>query len=104
MHIAGQSTKVTERDVALKRLPSYWFESRRRYFVASYGTGYAMAVDVVAVLAHAVGHLKRIAQRRADRGVPYFLRDLAYHSALWPRNRRSVATKSGLVNGPIQPG
>ena len=38
MHIAGQSTKVTERDVAPKRLPSYWFESRRRYFVASYGT------------------------------------------------------------------
>jgi N-acetylglucosaminyl-diphospho-decaprenol L-rhamnosyltransferase len=96
MHIAGQSTKVTERDVAPKRLPSYWFESRRRYFVASYGIAYAMMVDVVAVLAHAIGQLKRIAQHREDQGVPYFLRDLAHHSALWPRNRKFVATKPGV--------
>lgn len=93
MHIVGQSTKVTERNVELKRLPSYWFESRRRYFEVSYGTTRAVAVDLVALLAHAVGHLKRIAQRRKDRAVPYFLRDLALHSALWPRNRKPVAAK-----------
>lgn len=93
MHIAGQSTKVTVRNVAFKRLPSYWFESRRRYFEVSYGSARAMAVDVVAVLAHAVGHLKRLAQRRTDRGVPYFVRDLAQHSALWPRSRKLVASK-----------
>jgi N-acetylglucosaminyl-diphospho-decaprenol L-rhamnosyltransferase len=93
MHIAGQSTKVMVPNAASKRLPSYWFESRRRYFIASSGTARAMVVDVVAVLAHAVGHLKRIAQRRTDRGVPHFLRDLAYHSALWPRNRKFCATK-----------
>jgi N-acetylglucosaminyl-diphospho-decaprenol L-rhamnosyltransferase len=93
MHIAGQSTGVTVRDEPLKRLPAYWFESRRRYFLASCGTMRAMAIDVVAMLAHAVGHLKRIAQRRTDRGVPHFVRDLAYHSALWPRNRKFVGTK-----------
>jgi N-acetylglucosaminyl-diphospho-decaprenol L-rhamnosyltransferase len=93
MHIAGESTKVTGAHAASKRLPSYWFESRRRYFMASYGTARAMAVDVVAVLAYSVGHLKRIAQRRTDRGVPHFLRDLAYHSVLWPRNRKFGATK-----------
>ncbi len=94
MHIAGQSTRVTVRDEALKRLPSYWFESRRRYFIASYGTARSIAVDVVAGLAHGIGHLKRVAQGRTDRGVPHFLRDLAYHSALWPRNRRLDGTKS----------
>lgn len=93
MHIAGQSTKVTVRNVALNRLPSYWFESRRRYFEVSYGTTRAMAVDVVALLAHAVGHLKRIAQGRTNRAVPYFLRDLAQHSALWPGNRKSADVK-----------
>lgn len=93
MHIVGQSTKVTERNVALKRFPSYWFESRRRYFIASYGTARAMAADIVAMLAHAVGHLKRIAQGRTNRGVPHFLRDLACHSALWPRNRKIGATR-----------
>jgi hypothetical protein len=95
MHIAGQSTKVTgPTNAASKRLPSYWFESRRRYFMASNGIAHAIAVDVVTVLAYAFGHLKRIAQRRTDRGVPYFLRDLAYHSVLWPRNRKLGATKS----------
>ncbi len=93
MHIQGQSTKVTERNVALKRLPSYWFESRRRYFIASHGTIGAIAIDVVAVLAHSVGRLKRIAQRRTDRGVPHFLRDLVYHSALWSRNRKFATAK-----------
>jgi N-acetylglucosaminyl-diphospho-decaprenol L-rhamnosyltransferase len=93
MHIAGESTKVTGRNAGSKRLPSYWFESRRRYFMASCGTARAIAVDVVTVLAHAFGYLKRIAQRRTDRGVPHFLRDLAYHSVLWPRNRKVGATK-----------
>ncbi len=93
MHIAGQSSKVTERDVALKRLPSYWFESRRRFFVVSYGAAYATAVDIAALLANTVGSLKRIAQRRTDRGVPHFLVDLAYHSAIWPRNRKFAMTK-----------
>ena len=93
MHIAGESTKVTGAHAASKRLPSYWFESRRRYFMASNGTAHAIAVDIVAVLANMFGNLKRIAQRRTDRGVPHFLRDLAYHSVLWPRNRKSGATK-----------
>ena len=52
MHIAGQSTKLTERNAAPKRLPAYWFESRRRYFAAAHGIRYAMATDAVALLAH----------------------------------------------------
>jgi GT2 family glycosyltransferase len=93
MHIAGQSTKLTERNAAPKRLPVYWFESRRRYFASTHGLRYAMAVDVVALLAHGLGSLKRIVQRRSDRGVPHFLRDLAKHSALWPRNRKLPSIK-----------
>lgn len=93
MHIAGQSTKVTERNTAPRRLPAYWFESRRRYFAATHGVSYAMATDVVALMAHGLGSLKRIAQRRAACGVPHFLADLAQHSILWPRNRKLAAIK-----------
>jgi GT2 family glycosyltransferase len=93
MHIGGQSTKVTERNVALKRLPSYWFESRRRYFVISYGATYAAVVDFSALLACTAGSFKRILQGRKARLVPHFLRDLAHHSTLWSRNRRLAATK-----------
>jgi N-acetylglucosaminyl-diphospho-decaprenol L-rhamnosyltransferase len=87
MHIAGQSTKVTERNTLPKRLPTYWFESRRRYFTTAYGVYYAMAVDIVAFMAHSLGALKRLLLRRTDRGTPHYLVDLMQHSVLWRRNR-----------------
>jgi GT2 family glycosyltransferase len=93
MHIAGQSTKVTEREAAPKQLPTYWFESRRRYFAISYGVPYAMAADLIALLAYGIGSLKRIIQRHKDQGIPYFLADLARHSVLWPKNRKLAAIK-----------
>jgi N-acetylglucosaminyl-diphospho-decaprenol L-rhamnosyltransferase len=88
MHIAGQSTKVTERNTAPKRLPEYWFESRRRYFLVTYGASYAIIVDVVAVVAHGLGYLKLAVQGRTESKVPHFLPDLFRHSALWPSNRK----------------
>jgi N-acetylglucosaminyl-diphospho-decaprenol L-rhamnosyltransferase len=93
MHIVGQSTKVTERNTALKRLPPYWFESRRRYLVMSYGTAYASAVEAATLISNAAGSLKRILQRRQYLGIPHFLSDLAFYSILWPRNRRLAAAK-----------
>jgi N-acetylglucosaminyl-diphospho-decaprenol L-rhamnosyltransferase len=96
MHIAGQCTKVTERNVAPRRLPAYWFESRRRYFLTSYGPAYATLVDAAAIVAHALGSLKRIAQRRSDRAVPYFLTDLVRHSSLFEKSQRgsNIATSN----------
>jgi N-acetylglucosaminyl-diphospho-decaprenol L-rhamnosyltransferase len=88
MHIAGQSTKLTERNAARKRLPAYWFESRRRFFVSSYGLRYATAVDIIALIANVLGACKRVMQRRTELGTPHFLADLVNHSVLRPRNHR----------------
>jgi GT2 family glycosyltransferase len=55
MHISGQSTKVDERNAAPKRMPHYWFESRRRFFAMTYGVRRAMVIDIVALLAYGVG-------------------------------------------------
>jgi N-acetylglucosaminyl-diphospho-decaprenol L-rhamnosyltransferase len=87
MHITGQSTKVTDRTTGPKRLPAYWFESRRRYFAVTYGLGRAILIDVVALTAHSLGWWKRVATRTRNRAVPHFVRDLLRHSVLWPRNR-----------------
>jgi N-acetylglucosaminyl-diphospho-decaprenol L-rhamnosyltransferase len=84
MHIAAQSTKVLERNIAPRRMPGYWFESRRRYFMARHGVAYAIAVDFIALPAHALGFVKRLLQRRSGRGIPHFVGDLARHSSLWP--------------------
>jgi N-acetylglucosaminyl-diphospho-decaprenol L-rhamnosyltransferase len=87
MHIMGQSTSVTDNTQGPKRLPGYWFESRRRYFSKTFGVGRAAVIDVVALGAHALGLLKNIALGRGHRVVPNFIRDLARYSVLWPRNR-----------------
>jgi N-acetylglucosaminyl-diphospho-decaprenol L-rhamnosyltransferase len=92
MHIGGKITNVSNPKPVAERLPAYWFESRRRYFAANHGVGYAMVADMVALLAHAVGSLKRMVQRRRNRGVPHFLSDLLRHSALWPRNRPAASS------------
>lgn len=83
MHIGGSSTSVSSS--TRSRLPACWFESRRRYFLVTYGVLYAMAIDLAAVSAHLLGALKRTIQGRA--GVRWFVRDLLHHSVLWPRNR-----------------
>jgi GT2 family glycosyltransferase len=85
MHIMGQTTTVTAISAGPRRLPDYWFESRRRYFAVTYGIGKAIAIDVVSLVANSAGLIKRIALRRHP--VPHFVRDLIKHSVLWPRNR-----------------
>jgi N-acetylglucosaminyl-diphospho-decaprenol L-rhamnosyltransferase len=94
MHIAGQSTMVTGPRTESRRLPAYWFESRRRYFAVTFGIGRAIAIDIVAVFAQIIGFVKRTALRRGRDTVPYFIRDLVRHSVLWPRNRSFPAARS----------
>lgn len=89
MHIAGQSTKVTERNVAPRRLPAYWFDSRRRYFLLTHGTAYSIAADVLSAVGCGLGSLKRRLLGRPPTRAPRFLRDLMAKSLLWPRNRRA---------------
>lgn len=87
MHIMGQSTAVTDISGGMKRLPAYWFESRRRYFVMTFGVSHAIAIDIVALIAHSIGTIKRLLLLRHGRGVPFFLRDLMRHSVIRVRNR-----------------
>ena len=96
MHIAGQSTLMTERNALPKRLPTYWYESRRRYFAVTFGIGHAMAIDLITVFAHCFGLVKLLIQRRRNVAVPYFIRDIVRHSVWWGRNRNFPAVSSKI--------
>lgn len=85
MHIAGQSTGVTGNRNTPKRLPAYWFESRRRYFVKNHGRLYAAAADVMWTLAYLSWRVRRFIQRKPDNDPPRLLRDFLAHSALLHR-------------------
>ena len=93
MHIRGQSTTVTDLTIGPKRLPSYWFESRRRYFAMTYGIGHAIGIDVVALFACSIGLVKRAVLGPAHTATPHFIRDLIRHSVMWPRNRKFPAVQ-----------
>jgi N-acetylglucosaminyl-diphospho-decaprenol L-rhamnosyltransferase len=93
MHIMGQSTMVTDPTSAPKRLPSYWFESRRRYFAMTYGIGHAIRIDIVALFASLLGNVKRAVLGRRHTTTPHYVRDLMRHSVIWPRNRKFPAVR-----------
>ena len=96
MHIMGQSTSVTDLTKGPKRLPGYWFESRRRYFAVTYGVGHAIRIDLVTLLACSIGLMKRTIMGRMHTATPRFIRDLIHHSVIWPRNRNLPAFRCGL--------
>ncbi len=83
VHLVGQSSGVTVRDRAPKRLPRYWFESRRRYFVTQHGRLYAAMTDLLVMLAYPVGRFIRWLRRKPAQGAPHFLADFIRHSALF---------------------
>lgn len=87
MHIAGQSTKVTERNTTAKRLPKYWFESRARFYLSNYGATYAILMDCFTLLAQTVGLLKRTLLGKRKDNIPYFLTDLWRNAVFFAANR-----------------
>ncbi len=92
VHLVGQSTGVTKRDQAPQRLPAYWYESRRRYFLLNHGRLYAAVTDLLVCMAVLLNRCKAWVLRRPEAVKPYFLRDLLRHSALI-KGRASLAPR-----------
>lgn len=86
IHIAGQSTGVTGKEKNHRRIPGYWFESRRRYFVKNHGRLYAILTDVTWILAFISGKIRRWIQRKPYTDRPFLLSDFWKHSALLKSN------------------
>lgn len=82
MHIAGQSTGITGSELGKRRLPRYWFESRRRYFTKNHGRSYAALADIAWIVSHLVWTMRRTLQRLPDPDPPFLLRDFLANSAL----------------------
>lgn len=80
-HIAGRSTGVSGEGSATRRLPDYWFESRRRYFLKHHGRAYTMAADVAHVLGYVACRARRTVMRTRDEVVPHYVGDFVRHSA-----------------------
>lgn len=77
VHLVGQSTGVTNPNARRNRLPSYWFDSRRRYFIKNHGPLYATAVDSVWIASHLLWQARRFLQGKPQVGPASLLVDYA---------------------------
>ena len=81
-HIRGQSTGVTEIG-SKRRLPSYWFDSRRRYFIKSHGFPYAVLADVLWIACLSLWRLRRRLQGKPDTDPSNLLADAITQSTVF---------------------
>lgn len=83
IHLVGQSTFVSNTQMKPKRRPTYWFESRRRYFQKNHGLLYSMATDIGWMTGYAVWRIRRIFQQKPDTDPPHLLWDFFKNSSLF---------------------
>jgi hypothetical protein len=83
MHLVGQSTGVTVKTDRPKRLPKYWFDSRRRYFMKNHGWLYAVLADIVWLVGFTLWRFRRVIQRKPDPDPPQLWGDFIRNSVLF---------------------
>jgi N-acetylglucosaminyl-diphospho-decaprenol L-rhamnosyltransferase len=81
VHIGGASTGVVSGvQQATKPMPTYWFESRRRYFARTSGRSSARLASLAWLAGHALGTIRKwIKPGRAIDDIPFELRDFLAH-------------------------
>jgi GT2 family glycosyltransferase len=104
VHLAGRATQI--RDPATgrllaKRLPRYWYDSRRRYFVRTAGKAATIAAGLAWLAGRSLWQLRCLVTRRADDDPIRSTRDFLAFS-LWPRgedDRRIPLPRFGAARG-----
>lgn len=94
VHLVGQSSGVTDTKRPPKRLPQYWFDSRRRYFLKNHGWLYAALADSFSAFGFALWRLRRVIQRKPDPDPPKFLSDLLLNSVFFKGNVSTFSHRS----------
>jgi N-acetylglucosaminyl-diphospho-decaprenol L-rhamnosyltransferase len=83
VHLVGQSSGVTDTKKPAKRLPQYWFDSRRRYFLKNYGLVYTALTDVSWASGFAAWRVRRVLQGKPDGDPPKMLTDFIMNSVFF---------------------
>lgn len=88
VHHMGASTGVTDEKAAPRRIPTYWFDSRRRYFVKNHGLAHAALADSAFLLGHALQKLRRMAvPKRTRPDPPHMVRDYL-QNGVWAKGAK----------------
>ncbi len=94
VHLVGQSSGVTDTKRPPQRLPGYWFDSRRRYFLKNHGWLYSALADVAWVFGFVLWRWRRVIQRKPDTDPPKLLSDFLLNSVLLKGGQVSSAPQT----------
>jgi N-acetylglucosaminyl-diphospho-decaprenol L-rhamnosyltransferase len=84
VHHVGASTGVSDHRKAAKRVPDYWFDSRRRYFLKNHGFMGAAAADVAWLLGFSLHTLRQRVMPKNANDPPHVLEDFV-RNGVWRR-------------------
>jgi len=84
VHHVGASTGVSNHRLAAKRVPDYWFDSRRRYFLKNHGAFGAAAADVAWLLGFSLHSLRQRVLPKHANDPPHVLEDFV-RNGVWRR-------------------
>jgi N-acetylglucosaminyl-diphospho-decaprenol L-rhamnosyltransferase len=97
VHLEGAATGVTKK--ATKRLPAYWFQARRRFFLKSYGPVYAAATDASYIAGLAIRRGRQWVLRTSDDDPPHLLADSIRNSVFGTGFRLTEVENPALPKG-----
>jgi GT2 family glycosyltransferase len=84
MHMVGASTGVSDHRKAAKRVPGYWFDSRRRYFLKNHGPLGAAAADLAWLLGYSLHSARQRVFPKAANDPPHVFEDFV-RNGVWRR-------------------
>ena len=94
VHLVGQASGVTGEQQVLNRRPTYWFDSRRRYFLKHLGWWHTAMADIIWLAGRATWIARSFIQRKPPEDPPRLWRDFLRNSILV---RRIDASERSLI-------
>jgi GT2 family glycosyltransferase len=88
VHLVGQASGVTGAQRVLKRRPTYWFDSRRHYFMANHGPFTALLADVLWASSFGISSIWRRLMFKPRTDPPLLWWDFVRHSVVSWSHRR----------------
>ncbi len=82
IHYIGQASGVTGSQKKIKPMPTYWFESRRRYFVKNNGIYYYVFTNIFWILGYSISKMRNIFNNRDYNYPPNFFFDFCKNSLM----------------------
>ncbi len=80
VHLVGAATGISNLRNRAPRRPTYWFESRRLFFLKNYSWFRLLASDFLWMLGYSTLSIRKKLQKKEDLDPPFFLRDFFRNS------------------------